>query len=185
MKELINYYKDQIPKDIKTTLDLKKFRNYIILLFYDALASRAEIADTKIIYKNNSMDEEYNYIILDKKTKKVYYQMNQYKTVKSYGPKTIELNSSLYDTLNRYKKAVDNFNSDNYFLLNDTASDKLTRNRLGVIYSSLGQPINKKLGVMLNRHIKVSSLIPIEKIKKLASDMGHSPEEAMKVYAKE
>lgn len=186
MKNLIEIYKSNVPKEIKTTLDLKKFRNYIILLFYDSLASRAELADSKIIYSTSKdIDDEYNYIILDKKNKKVSYLMNQYKTVKSYGAKKIELDNNLYDVMNKYKKAVDNFNDKNYLLLNDNGNDKLSRNRLGVIYKSLGEPINKKLGIMLNRHIKVSDLIPIEKIKKMASDMGHSPEEALKVYAKQ
>jgi hypothetical protein len=83
-----------------------------------------------------------------------------------------------------YKKAVDLFTTDNWFLLNDNASSKMTRNRLGVIYSTLGQSINKKLGTSMNRHIQLSNLIPIKAIKDLTNKMGNSPNEALNVYAK-
>ena len=91
----------------------------------------------------------------------------------------------MYEPLLEYKKAVDLFNNnENWFLMNDTATAKMTRNRLGVIFSHLGAPIGKKLSTTLNRHEKVSSIIPIEKMKQLSNEMGHSIQEQVGIYAK-
>jgi hypothetical protein len=177
-----------IPKEIRTAKDLMMIRNYVIFKLYQDNPTRNEIADSKIIFKptrkSEPLSDEYNYIILDKKNKTITYQMNQYKTSKNYGQKNININKYLYPLLLQYKKAVDMFNTDNWFLLNDSASGKMTRNRLGVIYSSLGESIGKKLGTSMNRHIQLSNLIPVKQIKEMTDKMGNSPKEALEVYAK-
>lgn len=187
-EELKNILKSKIPKKVITAIDLKNFRNYIIYLFYtDGVASRSELADTKILLKkpNMKLSDEYNYIILDNGINKgIEYIMNQYKTSKTYGTKTIKLNDSLFNPFYNYYKVVKNFNNNDWFLLNDTATGKLTRNRLGVIFSKLGDNIGKHLNITLNRHEKTSSVIDIEKVKKVASDMGHDVNQAVNVYAK-
>jgi hypothetical protein len=176
----------KVPKKIQTANDLKNFRNYIIYLFYtDGIASRNDLAYSKILFTSKKpLSDEYNYILLDKKNKTVKYVMNKYKTFKSYGQKTIDLNNSMYEPLLKYKSSVDMFNDNNYFLLNDTATGNMTPNRLGVVFSKLGEPIGKKLSTTLNRHEKVSSIIPIEKMKQLSNEMGHSIQEQISTYAK-
>ena len=91
----------------------------------------------------------------------------------------------LYNILDKYKKEVDKFNNENWFLLNDSG-EKMTRNRLGVVYSGLAKSvgINKKLGISLNRHIHISNLIPINEMKSLADKMGNSVQEQVMVYSK-
>tara|TARA_R110000868_G_scaffold87963_2_gene245495 strand:+ start:119 stop:1069 length:951 start_codon:yes stop_codon:yes gene_type:complete len=177
-----------IPKDIRTAKDLVHLRNYVIFKIYQDNPTRNEIADSKIIFKpakkSEALNDEYNYIILDKKAKTITYQMNQYKTSKNYGQKNVVINKDLYPLFLMYKKTIDMFTDENWFLLNDNASSKMTRNRLGVIYSTLGQSINKKLGTSMNRHIQLSNLIPIKAIKDLTDKMGNSPNEALNVYAK-
>tara|TARA_R110000868_G_scaffold60915_3_gene185490 strand:+ start:509 stop:1462 length:954 start_codon:yes stop_codon:yes gene_type:complete len=173
---------------IRTAKDLMNMRNYVIFKIYQDNPTRNEIADSKIIFKPTKKDEplsdEYNYIILDKKKKTITYQMNQYKTSKNYGQKNVSISSDLYPLFFNYKKAIDLFTKDNWFLLNDSANGKMTRNRLGVVYSILGQSINKKLGTSMNRHIQLSSLIPVKAIKDMTDKMGNSPTEALNVYAK-
>jgi hypothetical protein len=177
-----------IPKDIRTAKDLMHLRNYVIFKIYQDNPTRNEIADSKIIFKptkkSEALNDEYNYIVLDKKAKEITYIMNQYKTSKNYGQKNVSIDKNLYPLFLMYKKAIDMFNTDNWFLLNDNASSKMTRNRLGVIYSTLGNSINKKLGTSMNRHIQLSNLIPIKAIKDLTNKMGNSPNEALNVYAK-
>jgi hypothetical protein len=176
--------KAEIPSKIQTIHDLNKYRNYVIFMLYDEIASRLDIADSKIIFKSNKpLDDTYNYIVLDKKNKEVDYIMNNYKTSKSYGTKNIKLNNSLYPLLLDYKKNVNKFNSDDWFLLNDSGL-KLSRSRLSSIYSNLGSSINKKLNVSTNRKMKVSNVIDIDAIKSLADKMGHSINEQISVYAK-
>lgn len=173
---------------IRTAKDLMHLRNYVIFKIYQDNPTRNELADSKIIFKPTKKDEplsdEYNYIILDKKKKTITYQMNQYKTSKNYGQKNVSINSDLYPLFFNYKKAIDLFTKENWFLLNDSANDKMTRNRLGVVYSILGQSINKKLGTSMNRHIQLSKLIPVKAIKDMTDKMANSPNEALNVYAK-
>jgi len=177
-----------VPKDIRTAKDLSNLRNYILFKIYQDNPTRNELADTKLIFKptkkSEALSDEYNYLILDKKNKTITYVMNQYKTSKNYGQKNVMINKELYSLFAFYKKALSLFTNENWFLLNDNASSKMTRNRLGVVYSSLGHSIDKKLGTSMNRHIALSSLIPIKAIKDLTDKMGNSPNEALNVYAK-
>ena len=184
------HLKQAVPADVKTPKDLMNFRNYMLFSLYQDIPTRNEMADTKIIFKPSKKDEgslsdEYNYIILDKKSKTATYILNTYKTSKVYGKKTITLTGSLYPLLTQYKSAVDKFNGDSHFaFLNNSADAKLTRNRLGVIYSGLGAIVGKKLGTSLNRHIAISDLVPLDKMKALADKMGNSVGEQVGVYAK-
>jgi hypothetical protein len=44
--------------------------------------------------------------------------------------------------------------------------------------------VGKKLGTSLNRHIAISDLVPLDKMKALADKMGNSLQEQVGVYAK-
>ena len=189
VEKLNKILEDNIPKTIKTPRDLVKLRDLVLFKIYQDIPSRSEMAEAKIIYKPTAkllkdLNDEYNYIILDKKNKTAVYQMNVYKTSKTNGQKNIDINNDLYTLLDAYKKAVDNFNDGHWFLLNDSATAPLTRNRLGVIYSGIGKPINKKLGISINRHIAISNELPVNKLEKLTDKMGTSTEMALNVYAK-
>jgi len=188
IKKLDSNLLSVVSKDIRTAKDLMNLRNYVLFKIYQDNPTRNELADTKLIFKPTkkaeALSDEYNYLILDKKAKTITYQMNQYKTSKNYGQKNVSINKDLYPLFLVYKKAIDLFTNESWFLLNDNASSKMTRNRLGVVYSSLGATINKKLGTSLNRHVALSNLIPIKAIKDLTDKMGNSPNEALSVYAK-
>jgi hypothetical protein len=178
-----------VPDEIKSSKDLAHFRDYVLYMLYDDLPTRNDIADSKIVFsspkKHSELSDEYNYIVLDKRLKKAAYIMNNYKTAKSYGAKQIPLAPELYPILVRYKTAVDGFNGgQSWLFLNNAGTEKLSRNRLGVIYSGLGKSIGKKLSTTINRHIAVSRVIPLDKMKDLADKMGHSVQEQVDVYAK-
>ena len=181
--------KTLVPDEIKSSKDLAHFRDYVLYMLYDDLPTRNDIADSKIVFsspkKHGELSDEWNYIVLDKRLKKAGYIMNQYKTAKSYGAKHITLGAELYPILVKYKTAVDAFNGgQNWLFLNNAGTEKLSRNRLGVIYSGLGKSIGKKLSTTINRHIAVSRVIPLDKMKNLADKMGHSVQEQVDVYAK-
>lgn len=179
-----------VPDTINTSKDLMKMRNYVLYSLYEDVPTRNEMADAKIIYapskkEMSGLSDEWNYIVLDKKTKKPYYILNSYKTSKSYGQKHISLSAELFPLLVTYKTAVDKFNGgQGWAFLNNAGDEKLTRNRLGVIYAGLGKSIGKKLGTSLNRHIAISRLVPIDKMQKLADKMSNSITEQVEVYAK-
>jgi len=187
-KEEIEQIKQNLKKDLpprcNTIYDLNKYRDYIMFLLYDDIPTRADFTDSKIIYKTDKpLNDEYNYIILDRKNKKAEYHLNQYKTNKTYGSKVIKINDDLFEPLLDYKKRLLHFNKDEWLFLNDS-NTKLSRNRLSAIYSNLGKSINKKLSITQNRHIHVSNLIPIEAMKELSDKMGHTVNEAVSTYAK-
>ena len=172
---------------VKTAKDLMNIRNLVIFKLYQTNPSRNEYADSKFIFKPKKgevLSDEYNYIVLDKKAKSITYIMNQYKTSKNYGQKTVDIDKELFPLFLAYKKALDSFSNENWFLLNDNGEGKMSRNRLGVVYSTLGASVNKKLGTSMNRHIQLSALIPIKAIKELTGKMGNSAREALEVYAK-
>jgi len=181
--------KDGDIPDVKSPKELMHLRNYVLFCLYQDIPSRNDLADAKIVMKPSKKEEglsdEYNYIILDKKGKKAVYQMNQYKTAKSYGQKNIPINDQLYSLLAKYKEQVDKFNGGYHWaFLSNNANEKITRNRLGVVYSHFGDCIGKKLSTTLNRHQAVTDLVPIEKMKALADKMGNSVQEQTEVYAK-
>jgi hypothetical protein len=188
IKEIDEKLESLVPKTIQTTKDLMALRNLVIFRIYQDNPSRNDYADAKIVYrptaKGAGLSDEYNWIVLDKTKKTGTYIMNQYKTAKSYGQKVVPLSPGLFSLLLRYKKAIDSFSEVPWFLLNDSGKGKMSRNRLGVVYGSLGAVIGKKLGTSLNRHIQLSSLIPVEAIKAMTDKMGNSPAEALAVYAK-
>jgi integrase len=189
VEKLNNILENNVPKAIKTPRDLVKLRDAVLFKIYQDIPSRSEMAEAKIIYKPTAkllkdLNDEYNYIILDKTKKTAVYQINQSKTSKTTGQRNVDISKELYPLLDTYKKAVDNFNDGHWFLLNDSATAPLTRNRLGVIYSNIGKPINKKLGISINRHIAISNELPIDKVEKLAEKMGTSVNQALNVYAK-
>jgi hypothetical protein len=154
-------------------------------MFYDEIPTRADLADCKIILKNNKLlNDDYNYIVIDKKEKTAKYYLNNYKTKSTYGEKIINLSNKLYEILTVYMKKVEKFTDDNWLLLNDKL-EKMNRQQLGLLYSSLGNYVNKNLSLTNNRHIKISSVVPVKQMKDLSNVMSHSINEQIFVYAKE
>jgi hypothetical protein len=183
------HLKSLVPEEVKSSKDLAHFRNYVLYLLYEDLPTRNDLADSKIIFSSPSklkeLSDEWNYILLDKRTKKIKYLLNNYKTAKSYGQKVISLNDNLYSIMVAYKNAVDKYNGgQSWAFLNNNATEKLSRNRLGVVYKGLGDFVGKKLGTTLNRHLAVSRVVPLKAMKDLADKMGHSVPEAVEIYAK-
>jgi len=183
-KQVEEHLKSELIDNPRSFDDYIKLRNYVIFKLYMAIPSRLDFADAKILYStDNHESDEYNYIILNKKHKTSIYIMNAYKTFKSYGQKIINIDKELYDLLNDYKKIIDKFHRESYFLLNHHGR-QMTRNNLSIIYKSFGNVIDKPITVSGNRHDAVSNIIPIEDMKELSNKMAHSIDEAIKVYVK-
>ena len=189
IKQIDSYLLSQIPedKDITDLKALSKLRDLVIFRFYQDIASRSEITNSKFFYDDeieiDKLSNEWNYIILNKKDKSIKYILNKYKTVKKHGSYTEDLGNNLYKLFVRYKKNIEKFNNENWFLLN-MYGKQLQSARLSVIYKDLGKCINKTLSIRTNRVIKVTGTMDIVEIKKNARRMGHTPYEAMHTYAK-
>lgn len=189
------YLKSLLHKGYKcySNVDLINLRNYVIFKLQNSISGRNELAHSLIEYSNphkkptsKIYSDDFNYICLSRREKKVYYMMNVYKTAKTYGRKIIDLGSDFYELLKCYNHSLsiitpeikkDGVHKDTMFYDSDCKS-ALSANRYGVVYSSLGDIINKKLSTTTQRHIKASatglSAEQIETIKANASKMCHS-----------
>ena len=184
MQTIEDHLLSLVPKNfvIKTNQQMIAFRNYILFVLQNFLGTRNDLAQSKIMYrpKNvDTLDKEHNYILLQKKGKKVSYLMNNYKNEKKMGSIESDIDSKYYDVLAKYMKAVLEFNSDGYLMLNDNMKTPMTNNRLGVIYSGLaeGSGVDKKLSTTLTRHINSSKKMEdLEELQKQAKMQGHSLE---------
>ena len=154
------HLKSQLVDNPKSFNDYIKFRNYIIFKLYMAIPSRLDYTDSKILYSTDNYEsDEYNYIILDKNQKTSQYIMNVYKTFKSYGQKIITIDNELFHLLHDYKKIIDKFHRESYFLLNHHGR-QMSRNNLSIVYKSFGDIIDKPI-----------SVIPIEDMKELSDEV--------------
>lgn len=189
-KEISELLLADIPPIIDSFKALSKLRNYVIFTFYKNLSTRTELADSKFYYDDEVdidtllKDNDYNYIILRKKEKKVNYILNNYKTFKKYGHVILDVKGDMYDLLVKYKESMKKLTDDNYFLLIDTGNKKMPRSTLSGTYTKLGNVIGRKLSIRTARHIKVSNNINIQKVTDLATEMSHDPTTALSIYAK-
>jgi len=182
MQTIEDHLLSLVPKNfvIKTNQQMIAFRNYILFVLQNFLGTRNDLAQSKIMYRPKNVDDldkEHNYILLQKKGKKVSYLMNNYKNEKKLGSIESDIDSKYYDVLVKYMKSVLEFNSDGYLMLNDNMRTPMTNNRLGVVYSGLaeGSGVDKKLSTTLTRHINASKgLDEIEELRKQAKMQGHS-----------
>ena len=179
-----------VPPIIDSFKALSKLRNYVIFTFYKNLSTRTELADSKFYYDDEVdidtllKDNDYNYIILKRKEKKVNYILNNYKTLKKYGHVILDVKGDMYDLLVEYKENMKKLTDDNYFLLIDTGTKKMPRSTLSTTYTKLGNVIGRKLSIRTARHIKVTNNINIQKVTDLATEMSHDPTTALSIYAK-
>ena len=189
-KEISELLLADIPPIIDSFKALSKLRNYVIFTFYKNLSTRTELADSKFYYDDEVdidtllKDNDYNYIILKKKEKKVNYILNNYKTFKKYGHVILDVKGDMYDLLVEYKESMKKLSDDNYFLLIDTGTKKMPRSTLSTTYVNLGNVIGRKLSIRTARHIKVTNNINIQKVTDLATEMSHDPTTALSIYAK-
>ena len=182
MQTIEDHLLSLVPKNfvIKTNQQMIAFRNYILFVLQNFLGTRNDLAQSKIMYRPKNVDDldkEHNYILLQKKGKKVSYLMNNYKNEKKLGSIESDIDSKYYDVLVKYMKSILEFNSDGYLMLNDNMKTPMTNNRLGVVYSGLaeGSGVDKKLSTTLTRHINASKgLDEVEQLKAEAKKMGHS-----------
>ena len=189
IKKIDNYYKKKLEENKLINFDKYKiFRDYVIFKTYDRIPSRLDFADTKLIYykKDLKMNDDINYLILNKKNKQIEYILNTYKTSRMYGQKIIRINDTeFYNLLVDYKTLIDKlkFDDEEWFLYNDSMK-KMNRNRLSHYYTNIGKCIGKNITVSLNRHKKISDIVPIKEMKDLADIMGNSVNEQVNVYSK-
>jgi hypothetical protein len=150
--------------------EINKFQDYLISALYTFNAPRraqdyASMLMTKGTPKDNFIDWKAQEFIF-----------NDYKTKKVYNTQKIKIDDQLFSLLKLWKK-----HNHTGVLLEDTHGHPMTpsklSSRLGSIFGKTG------FGVNILRHAYVSDNLKgmpfLDKIKDIASDLGHSPSETV------
>lgn len=181
---------DELELEITGELTYENYKNilrYLMLLFHRHIPLRNDLANTKIIYNASDdvvMEPNLNYIFLDKKV----LVMNFYKTMKTYGTKTIPILPIVIDAIELYLPILEHFSPHGFFYARKDGQ-KHTNIQYSKLFNSIWKSDGKNVGSTQLRRTIVSELynvVPDEYKKKeeLAAMMGHSPQIASLVYAK-
>jgi hypothetical protein len=145
---------------------------------------RADYGEMQIIHISdyNKLKEEEkkkNYLVIKGKIKK-FFHLGEYKTSGKYGSKLIRVGSKLNSILNKWLK----INTTGFLLVN-SKNKPLNPNQLSKYTVKTFEPLNKKIGINILRHVIISHLFPpqLEKRNKTADLMGHSNSQ-QELYAK-
>lgn len=185
----LEYLKGQLPKKITSYNDLLKWMKYIILLIHITYPFRNDLAIAQIITPSFKMDDETNYIVIDKKNKHAKFIIQAYKTKRTYKRKEINVIPAIATELIKYDKLLTDYKKENEInnnlLLIDKKGNALTTNDFTIFFKSIFENLKKEITATMIRKIIVSSLYDVKAIKQLSNVMMHSPETALQFYAKE
>lgn len=192
LKEYLDNMKDKLPKKIDIFKDIHLYQLYLCGAFHLEFPLRNEISDTQIYYTDEynkiNHDEDINYFVIDKKKNTMNCILNNYKTKKTNGvinftvddPELVKLFIKYYEASKKYFEDV----GYHHWLLFDGKGKKLSRNDytrfLNRVFDGTGNTISSSL----IRKIVLSSIYPVDKIKKMSKIMGHSIKSEINDYVK-
>lgn len=186
---------DELPEDLDSFKNLEKYMKYLTLKILTSAPMRNDLSDAQIYtvdeYKNIDIDDDINYIIINPKTMKTEIYLNNFKTKKSMGQVKFPIDDKSLNTLlyKFYLKSKEFFNDNDrdyhhYFLFKrdytNMSRNLFTNFLMGILEHETG----KRIGTSMLRKVITSSLLDLEKFKKYAYLMQHSPQEAMASYVK-
>lgn len=155
-------------------------KEYLIINFYKISGFRDDISFFIVSSPPKIINEDINYLVVPTtKSKNLHIILNQYKTVKKYGPKLININKDDSKLIRNYINNNDIEN--NSYLFNSKSQ------------SSFIIKMNKKIGLNISinklRHMIVSTTLndnekvqDVEERLKLAGKMNHSTATSTKTY---
>lgn len=159
-------------KDKLTSADFMKLQDYIILSLYVLQDPRRSLdyacMKTKKASSNINQD---NYI--DGKN----FVFNTYKTANLYGSQKIPISTKLKTILNKWVK----INPTEFLLVSPSTGKCLS---VVQVNQRLNKIFGRKIGSNMLRHSYLTSLYDVEKMNRIATNMGHSTQQAIEVYAK-
>lgn len=191
LQEILKDLEDKTKRGAKTMTDYRNVMRYIILKIHIETPLRNDLADAKIFMdpdEDDIKDTDYNYIVLDSKTKTARFIGNVYKTKASHGVIKFNWSRDIYNELAHYYKDIVDKSVHNYFLVNQNG-DKMTPNNYTKFVKSIFTDYDKNISTSMIRHIIVSDLYDLDEKKQadkkdLAYKMGHTTHIAESIYAK-
>jgi hypothetical protein len=175
MKEINKRY-DEFK--IKTPADLM---NKLIVAFYfkNDLIPRNNLSKIKITNKDNNLNEDYNYLLVDKDLKPQQIIMMNYKTRNTYGEQRFNITPELKKLLKEYMISFNKEPGD--FLFSTESGYEIKDNSfLYVIKNAMNDVLKSPLNIDLIRSILINdfytgNLKSIQQKKEFARRLLHSP----------
>jgi hypothetical protein len=180
-------------------ININKITNYIMVSFFEDLNIRADLENVIIVNDHLEMkDKKKNYFIVRKTKPKYTLILNEYKTAKTNGPLSIDVNTKrLNKELPRYLKMLNNHviqkDGLKYLFWNVGLTDTIRQSQISTQFKNFFLERTKKnFTIQLNRkrlisederYIKLNELK--EELENVAKDSGHSVNVATSLYFKD
>lgn len=190
MKEKVAYLKNKLPSasSIDTYREYMTLMKYLLLLIHIEIPLRNDLADAKLVSAlPDKQDMAVNYLVV-KKTG-ITLILNNYKTSKDHGSKTIPFPKELSKEILKYTDVIKRMSPHGWFLGKDGEDAPITRPTYTKLINSIFSGDGVKVGSTQIRRAVVSDLYKVEENEtstkqNLANVMGHSTKTAGMVYAK-
>jgi len=191
LQEILKQLEDKTKRGAKNMTDYRNVMRYLILKIHIETPLRNDLADAKIFRdpdQDDIKDTDYNYIVLDSKSKTARFIGNVYKTKASHGQIKFNWSKDIYNELNHYYDDIVDKSTHNYFMVNQNG-DKMTPNNYTKFMKSIFTDYDVNISTSMIRHIIVSDLYDLDEKKQankkdLAYKMGHTQHTAETIYAK-
>jgi hypothetical protein len=190
MKEKVLYLKNKLPaaSSIDTYKEYMSLMKYLLLLIHIEMPLRNDLADAKVVATlPDKQDMAVNYLVIKKNT--ITLILNNYKTSKDQGQKTIPFPKELSKEILKYFDVIKRMSPHGWLLPKDNEDAPITRPSYTKLINSIFSSDGIKVGSTQIRRAVISDLYKVEENESatkqnLANVMGHSTKTAGLVYAK-
>lgn len=176
-KDLVNLANDMLKrikknnilkKDVISKNEYNLLQEYVVLRFYLNYPLRNDLSDVKVIQSKDQNDEKNNFLLVD--GDKISLILNDYKTVKTFGPQEYELDQKFSKIVKIFLK----HNDSGWFITKTNRRDPITANGITKMLNRIFlRELDKRISTSMIRHITAThdrkndkTLAELEELKK-------------------
>ena len=186
LKLLDELNKNIVDKKLRTKKNLtpdekELLTEYLVIKFYSEYPLRNDLAQLHVANSKTKLDADKNYLIMMNKGARLV--LNNFKTNKKYGSKTINLSNDMFKLLRNYLKR----NEDDQYLLYNKNGTVMSKNQLSFfLIKTFEKYLGKRIGTQMLRKIFLSSKYgdTLSQMKADSDMMGHSVATQQGIYTK-
>jgi len=190
MRAMLETLRLKLSNAIDTYPEYKALCRFLMLAIHVEIPLRNDLAGAQIATAApKSMDDKTNYIIIKSK-KSGQIILNDYKTRKEYGSKTIELPAHVVAELHKHLPTIQEMSPHGWFICDrDDPTKPISRTTYTKWFQTIFKGTGKSVSTTQVRRAVVSDLYDVDenemaKKQALAGVMGHSVQQAGLSYAK-
>ena len=185
--------KPDVPPKINSFEHYERVVRYVLVQFQLSRPIRNDLPDAKVHLQagKSQQHQATNYMLLNKSRKSAVLLLNNYKTFKFYGKKTIDVQRTLAAPLIKHYAVIKEYSPERWLLVRkrdkaaDGAYEKAARNDCTKVLLQTFKRTGKRVSCsMIGRSI-VSDAYSMRQVKQLGEEIAHWAGAAMGVYAKE